>query len=46
MLNCEQEESTLEILVENMGRINYGPLLKDSKGITEGVRLDRQFLFN
>lgn len=46
ILNCEKEESTLEILVENMGRINYGPLLKDSKGITEGVRLDRQFLFN
>lgn len=46
ILNCEKEESILEILVENMGRINYGPLLKDSKGITEGVRLDRQFLFN
>lgn len=46
VLNCEKEESILEILVENMGRINYGPLLKDNKGITEGVRLDRQFLFN
>lgn len=46
IINSEKEESILEILVENMGRINYGPLLKDSKGITEGVRLDRQFLFN
>lgn len=46
VLNCEKKESILEILVENMGRINYGPLLKDSKGVTEGVRLDRQFLFN
>lgn len=46
ILNSEEKESTLEILVENMGRINYGPLLKDRKGITEGVRLDRQFLFN
>lgn len=36
----------LDILVENMGRVNYGPKLKDSKGITEGVRLNGQFLFN
>jgi len=36
----------LTILVENMGRVNYGPLLKDYKGITEGVRLDFQFLFD
>lgn len=46
ILNSEKEESVLEIFVENMGRINYGPLLKDSKGITEGVRIDNQFLFN
>ncbi|ULL15391.1 beta-galactosidase [Paenibacillus sp. H1-7] len=39
------EGADLTILVENMGRINYGPLLKDYKGITEGVRLDNQFLF-
>ncbi|QHW31145.1 beta-galactosidase [Paenibacillus rhizovicinus] len=36
----------LDILVENMGRINYGPYLRDAKGITEGVRLGFQFLFN
>ncbi|MCX4531367.1 beta-galactosidase [Streptomyces sp. NBC_00841] len=35
----------LEVLVENMGRINYGPLLGDRKGITGGVRLDTQFQF-
>ena len=35
----------LRIVVENMGRINYGPYLKDRKGITEGVRLGFQFLF-
>jgi beta-galactosidase len=35
----------LEILVENMGRINYGPKLHDRKGITEGVRLGGQFLY-
>ncbi|WP_337101043.1 glycoside hydrolase family 35 protein [Paenibacillus sp. YIM B09110] len=36
----------LRILVENMGRVNYGPYLKDRKGITEGVRLGFQFLFD
>ncbi|WP_309120127.1 beta-galactosidase [Paenibacillus sp.] len=36
----------LSILVENMGRINYGPYLKDPKGITEGVRHGFQFLFD
>jgi len=36
----------LSILVENMGRTNYGPYLRDCKGITEGVRLDNQFLFD
>ncbi|WP_068784851.1 glycoside hydrolase family 35 protein [Paenibacillus phocaensis] len=35
----------LDILVENMGRINYGPLLRDAKGITEGVRIDNQFQY-
>ncbi len=36
----------LDILVENMGRINYGQFLHDYKGITHGVRLDNQFLFD
>ncbi|MGO4789983.1 beta-galactosidase [Paenibacillus sp. 2KB_20] len=36
----------LEIVVENMGRINYGPKLKDFKGITEGVRMNNQFLYD
>lgn len=39
----------LGILVENMGRINYGSKLRDPKGITEGVkagaRLYNHFLF-
>jgi beta-galactosidase len=37
--------STLEFLVENMGRVNYGPELHDRKGITSGVFLGQQFLF-
>ncbi len=36
----------LSILVENLGRTNYGRFLKDCKGITEGVRLGYQFLFD
>lgn len=36
----------LDIVVENMGRVNYGPKLWDHKGITEGVRLNNQFLFD
>ncbi|KAJ9568475.1 hypothetical protein OSB04_004441 [Centaurea solstitialis] len=32
--------SRLLILVENMGRLNYGPLLFDSKGILSSVYLD------
>ena len=46
LLSADGPESILEILVENMARINYGPLLKDPKGITEGVRIGNQFLFN
>jgi beta-galactosidase len=34
----------ITILVENAGRVNYGPYMKDRKGITEGVRFGRQFL--
>lgn len=45
-LTIPPEGAKLDILVENMGRINYGPHLKDMKGITEGVLLDRQFLFD
>lgn len=46
ILNSNEKESKLEILVENMGRINYGPMMRDEKGITQGVRIGNQFLFN
>jgi beta-galactosidase len=39
-------EHRLDILVENMGRINFGPFLCDRKGITEGVRLGGRFLYH
>lgn len=41
----EGEMLQLDILVENMGRVNYGESLKDCKGITEWVRLGYQSLF-
>jgi len=38
-------EVQLDIFVENMGRVNYGPHLYDPKGITLGVGYYYQFLF-
>ena len=35
----------LDILVENMGRVNYGPQLFDKKGLLEGIRLGNIFRF-
>lgn len=40
-----EKGARLDILVENMGRTNYGPYLRDFKGITEGVRLGQQFVY-
>ncbi|MEV4331735.1 glycoside hydrolase family 35 protein [Streptomyces sp. NPDC049597] len=36
----------LELLVENQGRINYGPLLGQGKGILGGVRIGRRLVHN
>lgn len=36
----------VDILVENMGRVNYGAHLYDPKGITYGALLDYQYLSN
>ncbi|MFC9975188.1 beta-galactosidase [Spirillospora sp. NPDC127200] len=35
----------LTLIVEAMGRVNYGPLLGERKGITGGVLHERQYLF-
>jgi beta-galactosidase len=35
----------LEVLVESMGRVNYGPWLGEHKGLVEGVRHGGQHLF-
>ena len=46
-ISGKPEEMTLELLVENTGRINYGPFAgKDRKGITGAVCLNFQTLFN
>ena len=45
-IEIPKEGAQLDILIENMGRINYGPQLIDPKGITKGVQFDYQFLFN
>ena len=34
----------LDILVENMGRTNYGPNLIDRKGILDGVKINMQYV--
>ncbi len=39
------ESAQLDILVENMGRVNYGTRLLDKKGIVGGIRLGQQFHF-
>lgn len=41
-LNFDKEINTLDILVENMGRVNYGPHVTEIKGITEYVMLGMQ----
>ncbi|GAB3568261.1 glycoside hydrolase family 35 protein [Spelaeicoccus albus] len=38
------DELSLEILVENLGRINYGPKLGEHKGIIDGVLIDRRLV--
>ena len=45
MVTIPQGDATLDILVENLGRINYGPnLLKNKKGITGMVSFNNQEL--
>ncbi|GGI66578.1 beta-galactosidase family protein [Enterococcus alcedinis] len=40
----ENEEGMLDILMENRGRVNYGPEIElQKKGITHGVQINRTF---
>lgn len=45
-VSFDEPRGRLDILVENMGRVNFGPFIHDRKGITDGVRLGMQFLFH
>lgn len=45
-INIIEENMILDILVENLGRINYGHLLGDKKGIIKGVRINYQYHFD
>ena len=38
------DDVDLWILVESMGRVNFGPMLGESKGLLDGVRHGRRFL--
>lgn len=40
-----EEGVQLDVLVENLGRINYGTRLKDYKGVSEGITLGGCFTF-
>jgi beta-galactosidase len=39
------KDAQLDILVENMGRVNFGPRLLDRKGIMSGVTVNDQYQF-
>ena len=45
-LEIPPEGVTLDVLVENLGRVNFGPGLMDRKGIVGSVTFDWQVLFN
>lgn len=44
-ISVPKEGCDLDILVENMGRVNYGYHMLDRKGITEGIRLGQAFVY-
>ncbi len=42
----DKDGNELAVLVENMGRVNYGANLKDSKGITWGIGFGNNFVYH
>lgn len=40
------EGAEMSVLVENMGRVNYGAKLKDAKGITQGIGFGNNFVYH
>ncbi|MGM0920360.1 MAG: glycoside hydrolase family 35 protein [Bacillota bacterium] len=45
-INFPNDVNTLEILVENMGRANYGKHLTDKKGLISNIWLGEQYWFH
>lgn len=45
-MSVPKEGAQLDVLVENMGRVNYGSEMPDRKGITKGIRFSYQYLYN
>lgn len=41
-----KEGNELAVLVENMGRVNYGTKLRDCKGVTEGIGFGNNFVYH
>ncbi len=45
-ISVPKEGVKLTIIVENMGRINYGPYMKDFKGLLETPRIGNQYIYH
>ena len=45
-LTVPPEGVTLDVLVENMGRVNYGRFLADRKGISHGIGAGNNFFYH
>ncbi|WP_110112168.1 beta-galactosidase [Bacillus sp. CGMCC 1.16541] len=45
-LSLTKEDNVIELLVENMGRVNYGKHLKDAKGIIGPLWMNNQYVFH
>lgn len=45
-MNGTGDSVALEILVENQGRINYGPRFGEGKGILDGVLINQRYVFH
>lgn len=45
-MGIDEGGNELAVLVENMGRVNYGANLKDSKGITWGIGFTNNFIYH
>ncbi len=45
-MSIDNGGNELAVLVENMGRVNYGARLRDAKGITEGIGFGNNFIYH